>query len=89
MSRSMDSLAHGRFSGISDHCISGDSDASGGMGDFLPWQTKKLIKPINELDVEHPLKETVYEELNPLLEAIDHQNKKKKDAIANMRKEFP
>ncbi len=51
------------------------------------WQTKKLIKPINELDVEHPLKETVYEELNPLLEAIDHQNKEK-DAIANMRKEF-
>ena len=51
------------------------------------WQTKRLIKPINELDLEHPLDNTLYEELNPLLVAMDKQNKEK-EAVSNMRKEF-
>lgn len=51
------------------------------------WQTARLIKPINELDISHPLDNAVYEELTPLLTAIDQQNKEK-DATANMRKEF-
>ena len=51
------------------------------------WQTKGLIKPINELDLEHPLENTLYEELNPLLVAMDKQNKEK-EAVSNMRKEF-
>ena len=51
------------------------------------WQTKRLIKPINELDLEHPLENTLYEELNPLLVAMDKQNKEK-EAVSNMRKEF-
>ena len=51
------------------------------------WQTARLIRPINELDIEHPLDNEIYEELDPLLEAIDKQNKEK-DAVANMRKEF-
>ena len=51
------------------------------------WQTEKLIAPINSLNVEKPLEQPVYEELNPLLEALDANNKKK-NAIANMRKEF-
>ena len=51
------------------------------------WQTAKLIQPINELDIEHPLDNAIYEELTPLLSAIDKQNKEK-DAVANMRKEF-
>lgn len=51
------------------------------------WQTARLIKPINELDLEHPLDNEMYEELTPLLEAMDKQNKEK-DAISNMRKEF-
>jgi len=38
-------------------------------------QTKDLIKPINELDLEHPLKEVKYEELRPLLGRVDQQNK--------------
>lgn len=50
-------------------------------------QVKKLIQPINRLDLENPLAEDIYEELTPLLERIDKQNKEK-DAIANMRKEF-
>ena len=50
-------------------------------------QVVKLIRPINELDLEEPLENEVYEELTPLLESIDKQNKEK-EAIANMRKEF-
>ena len=51
------------------------------------WQVSKLIEPINKLDLEHPLENDVYEELTPLLESMDKQNKEK-EAIANMRKEF-
>lgn len=51
------------------------------------WQTNRLIKPINELDLERPLDSDVYEELSPLLEAMDKQNREK-EAVANMRKEF-
>ena len=51
------------------------------------WQTKKLIRPINELDLEHPHENTLYEELTPLLVAMDKQNKEK-EAVSNMRKEF-
>ena len=51
------------------------------------WQTARLIRPINELDLEHPLDNTLYEELTPLLEAMDRQNREK-EAVSNMRKEF-
>ena len=37
-------------------------------------QTKKLIKPINNLDLEHPLDNVCYEELKPLLTRVDQQN---------------
>ena len=37
-------------------------------------QTKKLIKPINSLDLEHPLDNVCYEELKPLLTRVDQQN---------------
>ena len=50
-------------------------------------QVARLIRPINELNLEEPLENEVYEELTPLLESIDKQNKEK-EAIANMRKEF-
>lgn len=51
------------------------------------WQTARLIRPINELDLEHPLDNTLYEELTPLLVAMDRQNREK-EAVSNMRKEF-
>lgn len=59
---------------------------------LLAWvltkrQVKKLIKPINELDLEEPLDNDVYEELHPLLVRIDNQNKEK-EKIAQMRREF-
>lgn len=36
--------------------------------------TKKLVEPINQLDLEHPLENEVYEELSPLLRRIHKQN---------------
>lgn len=51
------------------------------------WQTERLTRPINEMDLENPLENDVYEELHPLLESLDRQNKEK-DAVAQMRKEF-
>ena len=50
-------------------------------------QVKRLIAPINNLDLEEPLENDVYEELHPLLERIDRQNKEKA-AIEQMRREF-
>ena len=38
-------------------------------------QTKRLIEPINKLDLEHPLEYVEYEELRPLLNRVDEQNR--------------
>ena len=51
------------------------------------WQVGRLIHPINTLDLETPLDNEIYEELTPLLQRIDQQNKQK-DLVAQMRKEF-
>lgn len=37
--------------------------------------SKKLVEPLNKLDLENPLDNNVYEELSPLLRKIDHQKK--------------
>lgn len=59
---------------------------------ILSWilarhQVARLIRPINTLDLERPLENDVYEELSPLLERIDRQNKEK-DKVEQMRREF-
>lgn len=51
------------------------------------WQVEKLIRPVNELNLEHPLENEVYEELRPLLTRLEEQNKEK-EQIEQMRKEF-
>ncbi len=46
------------------------------VGFFLmERQTQKLIEPINQLDLEHPLEHVEYEELRPLLKRVDQQNR--------------
>lgn len=50
-------------------------------------QVRKLISPINQLDLEHPLEQELYPELKPLLERIESSNREKEAAEA-MRKEF-
>lgn len=36
--------------------------------------TENLVKPINDLDLEHPLENDIYDELSPLLRRIHKQN---------------
>ena len=50
-------------------------------------EADRLVRPINELDLNDPLKNEVYEELQPLLLRIDRQNKETA-ANENLRKEF-
>ena len=38
---------------------------------FVQRQTRELIQPINDLDLENPLKNVCYEELRPLLVRVD------------------
>ncbi len=54
---------------------------------FSRKQAERLIRPINHMDLRDPLANDVYEELSPLLQRLDRQNKEK-DAIDTMRREF-
>lgn len=38
--------------------------------------SKRIVKPLNELDLDHPLKNQTYDELSPLLVRIDRQHSK-------------
>ena len=51
------------------------------------YQVRRLIRPINELNLENPLENDIYSELSPLLERIDRQNKEK-EKMEQMRREF-
>lgn len=51
------------------------------------WTACRLVQPINELDLEHPIDNDVYEELTPLLLSMENQ-KKEKEKNEQMRKEF-
>ena len=50
------------------------------------WQTKKLIEPINNLDLERPLDNVCYEELRPLLVRVDQQNKQIASQLEELKK---
>lgn len=51
------------------------------------WQVKKLIRPINHMDLEHPMENEMYEELGPLLESL-HRRNQEKEAADKIRREF-
>ena len=61
---------------------------------FVERQTRELIKPINDLDLEHPLNNVCYEELRPLLVRVDEQNRQIRQQVKELkeaeeiRKEF-
>lgn len=42
-----------------------------GTAFFAGWNTRRLVRPINELDLEKPLENEVYDELKPLLLRIE------------------
>ena len=37
------------------------------------WMSKKIVRPLNSLDLDHPLENNAYEELAPLLSRIHQQ----------------
>ncbi len=53
--------------------------------------SQRIVRPINELDLDHPLQNQVDEELFPLLQKIDEQNTKineQMNQLKSSRKEF-
>lgn len=48
-------------------------------------QIKKLVKPINNLNLEQPLENEVYEELTPLLRRINKQNQLIKEQVKKLK----
>ena len=54
---------------------------------FLASQeTRRLMEPLNRLDLNHPLENDTYEELSPLLGRIEHQNRQLQDQMNAMQK---
>ena len=61
--------------------------AIGGVSLFLAFSTAKIItNPINEIDLEHPEKAEVYEELTPLLRKIAVQNREIHRQMAELKR---
>lgn len=53
--------------------------------------SRRIVKPLNELDLEHPMKNRKYEELSPLLQRIDSQQaqlKKQEEALLHKQNEL-
>lgn len=53
---------------------------------FARWQTKSIITPINNLNLEKPLENDVYEELTPLLHRIEKQNRQIEEHLEHLNK---
>ena len=47
---------------------------------------KRIIDPMNELNLEHPLENDAYEELSPLLERINKQHEEIDQAVSELKK---
>lgn len=53
--------------------------------------TSRIVAPLNKLDLERPLENSVYEELSPLLVGLDKQNKKiaeQLETLSENKREF-
>ena len=46
----------------------------------------RIVDPLNELDLEHPLDNDAYEELSPLLKRIDQQNRRIEAQVAELKR---
>jgi len=49
------------------------------------YQTKKIVKPINEMDLNNPSENIAYDELSPLLMRIEKQNSDINDYIKELK----
>ena len=55
------------------------------------WQTKRIVKPINELDLDHPEENHIYDELAPLVGKVERQQRTIQNQIDTLKakqKEF-
>ncbi|WP_025729932.1 sensor histidine kinase [Atopobacter phocae] len=55
------------------------------------YTSKKLVEPLNDLDLDQPLSNVVYDELSPLLRRIDQHQKKSEEQVMllnRQKKEF-
>lgn len=52
---------------------------------LVSHMTKKLVQPINEIDLGHPLENKTYEELSPLLGRIHQQQKQIQQQMEELR----
>ena len=53
--------------------------------------TRQMVAPINAIDLEHPLDSTAYEELTPVLQRMDQQNRRisaQMDSMAHQRQQL-
>ena len=50
-------------------------------------QTKRIVQPINTLDLEHPIDNEIYDEFSPLLVRIHHHNARIKEQMKELQKE--
>ncbi len=48
--------------------------------------SRRIITPLNALDLQHPLDNDAYEELSPLLRRIDQQNKRIEAQVAELKR---
>ncbi|TFH45757.1 sensor histidine kinase [Streptococcus equinus] len=53
------------------------------------YTAKRIVAPLNDLDLDQPLKNEAYDEISPLLRRIDHHQKalSKQEVLLNQKKE--
>ena len=47
--------------------------------------SRRIVKPLNELDLDHPLENDTYEEIAPLLGRIEHQHREIENQMAQLQ----
>lgn len=52
---------------------------------FARRMTRQLVEPMNHLDLEHPMENMAYDELEPLLKRIDQQQMKIREQVDQMK----
>ena len=58
-----------------------------GLSGFLAGRlSKRIVEPLNVLDLEHPLDNDTYEELSPLLRRVDRQRRQIDAQLAELRR---
>ena len=48
--------------------------------------SRRITRPLNTLDLEHPLENDAYEELSPLLRRLEHQRRQIDDQLRSLRR---